>query len=196
MSKNNPQIDVYVSNLKEWKDETITLRAILLETELIEEMKWYQPCYTYNNQNILIIGGFKSYFSLGFFKGSLLSDPYKILERPGKNTESSMIIKFHHKNDILMKKEMILNYIKEAIDIEKQGKKINYTKVSENDYPTELLDIFQSHPDLKIAFNKLTPGRKKGYLLFFNQAKQSATKTSRIMKYYDHIMDGKGLNDY
>jgi uncharacterized protein YdeI (YjbR/CyaY-like superfamily) len=163
---------------------------------LKEEMKWYQPCYTYNDQNVCIIGGFKSYFSLGFFKGSLMSDPDQVLEKPGKNTESSEIIKFYNTDDISSKKELILAYIREAIQIEKDGLKVNYSQPKQQDFPDELIQIFKNNPDLEKAFKNLTPGRQKGYLLFFNAAKQSQTKTARIEKYMDKIMDGKGLNDY
>jgi uncharacterized protein YdeI (YjbR/CyaY-like superfamily) len=193
MFQTDPWIDTFISQTKVWKDEYVALRQILLESGLKEEKKWWQPVYTLDGKNIAIIGAFKDFISIGFFKGSLLSDPSHVLVKPGNHTESSRMIKFKNASEIDELSSIITSYILEAIAIEKAGLKIEYTK--ELEYPDELHQMFHEHPNLKDAFEALTPGRKKGYILFFDAPKQSQTKRSRIEKHIDRIMDGKGLHD-
>ncbi len=193
MFQTDPWIDTFISQATVWKNEYIALRQILLESGLKEEKKWWQPVYTQEGKNIAIIGAFKDFISIGFFKGSLLSDPNHVLVKPGNNTESSRLIKFKDSDEIHAQSDIIKAYIIEAIAIEKAGLKIEYTKDLE--YPDELYQMFHEYPSLKEAFEALTPGRKKGYILFFDAPKQSQTKKSRIEKHIDRIMDGKGLHD-
>jgi len=196
VSKNNIAIDQFIQQTKTWKKEYVKLRSIMHKHNLDEELKWYAPCYSYQNGIVLILGGFKDFISIGFFKGALLSDPQKVLVKPGENTESSRILKFKNIDEIIEQEALIDTYINEAIEIEKAGLKITYTPISESDYPEELYEVMREYPHFKSAFEKLSPGRKKGYILFFNAPKQSKTRTSRIEKHIDRILDGKGLNDY
>lgn len=193
MSQTHPWIDEFIENTPVWKAEYKALRQLLLESGLTEEKKWWQPCYTFDGKNIAIIGAFKEFISIGFFKGSLLSDPNHVLVRPGQNTESSRLIKFTNVDEIHQLSSVIKDYIEEAITIEKKGLKIEYTQTLE--YPDELYQMFHQYPHFRDAFEALTPGRKKGYILFFTAPKQSQTKLSRIEKHIDRILDGKGLHD-
>jgi uncharacterized protein YdeI (YjbR/CyaY-like superfamily) len=171
------------------------LREIALETGLDEEVKWGFPAYTFKKKNIFMLGSFKEYSSIMFFKGALLSDPDNILVQPTENSNSGRQLRFTNAKDILKAKKSILAYIYEATELEKSGAKVEAKKTSEYPIPDELKGKFKELPELKAAFEKLTPGRQRGYLLHFSQAKQSATRLSRIEKCMEAIFNGKGMNE-
>jgi uncharacterized protein YdeI (YjbR/CyaY-like superfamily) len=175
--------------------EMKALREIALETGLEEEVKWGFPAYTFRKKNIFVIGSFKGYSSVMFFKGALLSDPENILVQPSENSTSGRQLRFANAKEIAKQKKSILAYIFEAIEIEKSGVKIEAKKTSDYPMPDELKHKFKELPELKAAFENLTPGRQRGYLLHFSQAKQSATRISRIEKNMEAIFNGKGLNE-
>ncbi|TGM21613.1 YdeI/OmpD-associated family protein [Leptospira meyeri] len=193
-SKRN-QIDLYFQKIKNWKQEFQILRSIALEIELQEEIKWGQPCYTLNGQNIFLIHGFKEYCAILFFKGALLKDPKKILIQQTKNVQSARQIRFKNVSEITKLKTTIKSYIKEAIQLEQSGKKIVMKKTSEYEVPEEFLKRLEEEPKLQIAFESLTPGRQRGYLLHFSGAKKSETRVERIEKQITNILKDKGLND-
>lgn len=178
-----------------WAKELVELRRIVNSCGLTEELKWSMPCYTDGKANIVMITAFKESCVISFFKGALLKDPKKILQTLGENSQSTRVLKFTDVKTILKLEPVIKAYIFEAIEIEKAGLKIESKKVSEYKVPEELTSKFKKMPELKKAFEALTPGRQKGYLLHFSQAKQSATREARIEKYIPLIMKGKGIND-
>ena len=178
-----------------WTEPLKLLRDIALNTELKEERKWGVPCYTYNGKNVLIISAFKEYCSMSFFKGSLLKDTFRILEKPGPNSQASRLIKFTDTQGVIKLEQEIRTYINEAIAIEKSGKSVDFKAKDELEYPEELVAKFTEQPDLKTAFENLTPGRKRGYVLHFTQPKQSKTRVARIEKLIPKIMEGKGFFD-
>lgn len=190
----NKKVDAFISKLKTWKAEMEALRAILHEFPLTEELKWGKPCYAFENSNIIIVQGFKEYCGLLFFKGALLKDAKGLLVKPGENTQGGRLIKFKTVQEITKLKAPIKSYIKEAIEVEKLGLKIE-PKEKELVLPDELLAIFKKNAPFKKAFNALTPGRQRAYNMFFTAAKQSATREARIEKYKKQILDGKGIND-
>ena len=178
-----------------WTNELSLLRSILLECNLTEEVKWGQPTYTFKKSNIALIHGFKEYCAIMFFKGSLLKDTNKILVRQTENVQATRQIRFTDFRKILKFSDLIKSYIFEAIEVEKVGLKIDYKKTEEFEITEELLNKFKQIEEFKNAFYKLTPGRQRAYLLYFSAAKQSKTREERIEKYFQRIMDGKGLND-
>ncbi|MFI5151671.1 MAG: YdeI family protein [Bacteroidia bacterium] len=191
----NPKVDFYFNKSKKWKTEQEKLRKIILGCGLKEELKWGVPCYTFKESGIVLIHEFKDYCAVLFFKGVLLQDSKAILIQQTKNVQSARQIRFTALNEIV-KLEPILNaYIYEAIEVEKAGLKVNFKKTEEFDVPDEWKQALKKHPDLKKAFAALTPGRQKGYLLFFSSAKQAKTREARIEKYTEHILEGKGLDD-
>jgi uncharacterized protein YdeI (YjbR/CyaY-like superfamily) len=185
-----PQCRIIIRNL-----EMKALREIALESGLEEEIKWGFPAYTFKKKNIFMLGSFKEYSTFMFFKGALLSDPEKILVQPTENSNSGRQLRFTNAKDILKAKKTILVYIFEATELEKSGAKVEAKKTSEYPMPDELKNKFKELPELKSAFEKLTPGRQRGYLLHFSQAKQSATRLSRIEKCMEAIFNGKGMNE-
>lgn len=178
-----------------WTEELKLLRSIVLESGLQEEFKWKQPCYTYNGGNILIVTAFKDYACIAFFKGSLLEDSYNMLVQPGENSQAARQLRFTSLNSITENEEAITRYILSAIEIEKQGKKVDFSAKKDLDYPEELQQKMDADGIFKKAFESLTPGRQRGYLLHFSSAKQSETRASRIEKYELHILAGKGMHD-
>jgi uncharacterized protein YdeI (YjbR/CyaY-like superfamily) len=178
-----------------WEKELPALRSILLECGLNEEVKWGMPCYTENDKNILILSPFKEYCALNFFNGALIDDNANLLTAPSENTQAGRQMRFTHIDQVTNQKDLIKQYIFQAIEVERQGLKVATKKVEEYPIPDELTVVFKSNPDFKSAFYQLTPGRQKAYLLHFAQPKQSATKTSRIEKAMPDIFDGKGLNE-
>jgi len=178
-----------------WSTELKVLRAIIQDCGLTEELKWSVPCYTFENKNVLILAAFKDYCSVSFFKGALLKDAKKLLSTPGENSQAARQFRFTSVKEIEKLCTNIKAYIKEAIELEKQGKKIEFKQTSEDLMIEELENAFKKNASLKKAFYALTPGRQRGYLLFFSQAKQSATRASRIEKCTAAILKGKGLND-
>jgi uncharacterized protein YdeI (YjbR/CyaY-like superfamily) len=191
----NPKVDDYVGKEKKWQEEFINLRTIILECGLTEELKWNKPCYTFQHNNIVILQGFKEYCALMFFKGALLSDPNGILIRPGENSQAQRQIRFTNVQEIMDMKAILKDYVNRAIEVEKAGLEVNFKKTEEFSLPDELQKKFDELPTLKTAFEALTPGRQRAYILYFSKAKQSKTREARIEKYIQKILGGKGLND-
>lgn len=191
----NQNVDGYILNSLKWQKELNALRAIVLSCVLIEEFKWRQPYYTFNGKIILAIAEFKNYCVISFFKGVLLSDIKNILDKPGENSKTFRVKKFTNVDEIVTVESILREYIFEAVEIERSGVKIDRSDEAEPEMPNELKTRFKELPEFEDAFLKLTPGRQRAYLLFFNGAKQSKTKETRIDKYLQRIMSGKGMND-
>ncbi len=191
----NTKVDEFISKAKKWQKEFEKLRSIVHHDELSEELKWGCPCYTYQNNNVVLIHGFKEYCALLFFKGALLQDSNGILIRQTENVQASRQIRFTDLHEIVEKEKVLKSYINEAIELEKTGKKVLLKKISEYPIPQEFQRKLDENPDLKTAFNALTPGRQRAYLSFFSQPKQSKTRESRVEKCVKQILLGKGLND-
>lgn len=191
----NPSVDWFFTKATKWQQEYEILRMIVLDCGLTEELKWGCPCYTFQKSNIVLIHGFKEYCALLFMKGALLRDTSKILVQQTENVQASRQIRFTSVQQI-NKMESVLNaYIKEAIEVEKAGLKVVLKSTKEFNLPEEFRNVLEDMPKLKTAFEKLTPGRQRGYLLYFSAPKQSKTRESRIEKYLDKILQGKGLDD-
>lgn len=191
----NSKVDEYLSKAKEWKEEYEKLRNIVLDCELTEEFKWMHPCYTFEKKNIVLIHGFKEYCALLFHKGALLQNAHGILVQQTENVKSGRQIRFTNVREIVEMEPILKTYIYEAIEIEKAGLEVNLKKTSEFIIPEELQNKFDETPALKTAFEALTPGRQRAYILYFSKAKQSKTRESRVEKYTPQILNGKGLND-
>ena len=191
----NPKVDFYFNKTKKWQAELEKLRTIILDCQLTEELKWGVPCYMFQKSNIVLIHTFKEYCAILFFKGSLLNDTNGILIQQTENTQGTRQIRFTNIVEIFEQEATIKSYIFEAIEIEKAGLKIDFKKNTEQQISEELKNKFAENSDLKTAFNALTPGRQRGYNLYFSAAKQSNTRESRIEKYTQKILNGKGLND-
>ena len=195
MNKMNPKVDEFFSNVKQWQDELVKLRMIVLDCPLTEELKWRQPCYTFQKKNVVIISGFKEYCALNFFKGALINDANGILVSPGKNTQAGRQIRFTNVRDIAEMEPILKAYIYDAIEVEKAGLKVDYKKTADYTIPEEFQNKLDEDSALKTAFEALTPGRQRGYILYFSAAKQSKTRASRVEKYTQKILDGKGFDD-
>ena len=193
--KTNPKVDFYFNKAKKWQEEIKLLRAIIVDCGLDEELKWGCPCYTIQSSNIVLIHVFKNYCALLLFKGALMKDPKGILVQQTKNVQAARQIRFTTAQEIVKMKATLKAYIKEAINVEKAGLKIEFKKTTEFPVPEEFQKALGKNRALKAAFNALTPGRQRAYLLHFSQAKQSATRVSRIEKYTKQILAGKGMND-
>ncbi|MCB9195052.1 MAG: YdeI/OmpD-associated family protein [Flavobacteriales bacterium] len=191
----NSDVSSFFNELDQWKPELESLREILLECGLTEELKWGHPCYTDRGKNIILLGGFKEYCVISFIKGVFLNDSDKVLSQHGENSRSVRVIRFTNTQRINDLKDTIRAYIFEAIEVERAGLKVERATTSNEDYPEELFEIFDQNESIKEAFEALTPGRQRAYLMFFNAAKQSKTKTSRIESYIPRILKGKGMND-
>lgn len=191
----NPKVDWYFIKNKKWQEEIETLRTIVLECDLTEELKWGAPCYTHNGSNVVLIHVFKEYCALLLHKGVLLKDPGGILIRQTENVQSARQIRFTNVQEIIKRKRVLKAYIKEAIDLEKKGVKPSMKKTKEFNVPEEFRDKLDEMPVLEKAFKALTPGRQRGYLLYFSSAKQSATRKARVEKYMKPILNGKGIDD-
>jgi len=190
----NPKVEFFFNKPK-WQEEFELLRAIVLDCGLTEELKWGQPCYTLGKANIVLMHGFKDYCALLFFKGALLKDTKGILIQQTENVQATRQIRFTSALQITRMKATIKAYIKEAIAIEKSGAKVPMKKTREFAMPNEFKHALTEIPGLKKAFQALTPGRQRGYLLYFSAAKQPKTREARVEKYVDHILAGKGLED-
>jgi uncharacterized protein YdeI (YjbR/CyaY-like superfamily) len=177
-----------------WKEELVMLRHIVLECGLTEEVKWGVPCYTVDGKNVVVVSAFKDYACLSFFKGVLLKDTHKLFSQHGENSQSARIIKFTDSAQVMEKQELLKAYILEAVELEKAGAKVEFNKNPEP-VPAELLQKFVEIPQLEKAFYALTPGRQRGYIIYFSQPKQAQTRFSRIEKYMQKIMDGVGIHD-
>jgi uncharacterized protein YdeI (YjbR/CyaY-like superfamily) len=195
MNKMNPEVDEFLSKAEKWQAEMEKLRTTILDCGLTEELKWGKPCYTFENSNIVIIQGFKDYCALLFVKGVLLDDPKGILITQTENTQAARQIRFTNVREIVELEPILKAYVYEAIEVEKAGLKVNYKKTTEYIIPEEFHNKLDQIPDLKTAFEALTPGRQRAYLLYFSQPKQSKTRVSRVEKYIPQILAGKGLND-
>ncbi|MFC1618906.1 YdeI family protein [Candidatus Neomarinimicrobiota bacterium] len=195
MNRMNPKVDEFLSKAKKWQEELAKLRAIVLDCQLTEELKWRQPCYTFENNNVLIISGFKEYCALNLFKGALLKDDHGILHQPGEHTQSGRQIRFTSVQEIVEMEPILKAYIYKAIEVEKAGLKVAFKDTSEYKMPEELQAKFDEIPAFRTAFEALTPGRQRAYLLYFSAPKQSKTRESRVEKYMQQILSGKGLND-
>lgn len=205
----NPAIDLYLADgcgrcslygtpeckVHSWTKELVALRQIILACGYTEELKWSMPCYTIDGKNVLILAAFKDFCSLNFFKGSLIKDHNNVLVRAGENTEAARLFKFTNIKEVIEQEDIIKAYLFEAIEIEKSGLKVPKKDATSLELPEELIDIFQHNPDVKAAFDALSPGRQRGYQIHFSGAKQSTTRLARIEKYIPHILAGKGFHD-
>ena len=192
----NPKVDVYLTNAKKWQAEMKKLRKIILDCQLTEELKWGKPCYTFQKKNVVIIIALKEDCALAFCKGALLKDANRILVKIGENTQAGRWIKFTSVREIVKLAPILKCYINEAIEAEKAGLEVTYKKTTDFKIPEEFQNRLDEIPALKTAFHALTPGRQRGYLLYFTAAKQSKTRASRVEKSMQQILNGKGLNDY
>ena len=195
MNNKNKTVEEYISNSDKWRLEMEIIRSFLLECGLNEGLKWGVPCYMYNISNLVLLGSFKEFLSLSFFKGALLQDPENILHKPGENSQSVRMFKFTHSSEIIQQEKTIKAYIFEAIEIEKAGIKVDINKSTVLNFPDELLVKFDQDNRFKKSFFALTPGRQRGYNLFFSSSKQAKTREARIEKYKDRILNGLGIND-
>lgn len=191
----NPKVDWFFNKQTKWQEAYSELRMIVLDCGLKEEMKWGCPCYMNDKSNVVLIHGFKDYCALLFMQGALLKDPKSILVQQTENVQSARQIRFKNTEEILKQKSVIKTYIKEAIAIDKAGLKVELKKTAEYQMPIEFQTVLDEMPELKTAFYALTPGRQRGYLLYFNSAKQSKTRESRIEKHIEQILKGKGIDD-
>lgn len=191
----HPEVDSFFNKVKKWRLEMETLRRIILDCGLTEELKWGKPCYTFQGTNLVALAGLKEHCWLSFFKGALLQDVKGILEKPGENTQAGRVIKFTSVQDIVNKEAILKAYFHESIAAEKAGLKVESKEKTVLLIPEELLHELSRNPALKTAFYALTPGRQRAYNLYFSAAKQSTTRASRVNKYTQRILDGKGIND-
>lgn len=195
MNSANPKVDWYFTKNKNWQDEIEALRAIALDSELNEVLKWGCPCYSLEDKNIVLIHVFKEYCAVLFFKGALMKDPHVVLIQQTENVQAARQMRFTSLEEVIKRKKIIKTYIKEAIAIEKSGAKVPMKKTKEFDMPEEFKNKLDEMPKLEKAFKALTPGRQRGYLLFFSSAKQAKTRESRIEKNIPRILAGKGIDD-
>lgn len=191
----NPKVDWFFQKNTPWQEAFGLLRDIALESGLTEELKWGHPCYTLKEKNVFLIHGFKDYCALLFHKGALLKDAKGLLVQQTKNVQSGRQIRFTSVKEIEELTPLLKRYIREAITLEKAGKQVTLKKTAEYDMPEEFATALKQMPELKKAFNALTPGRQRGYLLHFASAKQAKTRMARIEKHLDRILSGKGLDD-
>ncbi|GAP16130.1 uncharacterized protein conserved in bacteria [Longilinea arvoryzae] len=191
----HPKVDQYIQNANKWREALETLRPILLDSPLTEEFKWGVPCYTIDRANVVLMHVFKEYCALLFFKGALLKDSLGILVQQTQNVQASRQIRFTAAEQIAELEPVLKAYIQEAIDVEKAGLKVNFKATAEFSMPDELRVKFAADPAFEAAFQALTPGRQRAYLLYFSAPKQSQTRSSRIEKCLPQILAGKGLND-
>jgi uncharacterized protein YdeI (YjbR/CyaY-like superfamily) len=194
-SSMNPKVDVYINKAKKWQPEMKKLRSIILHCQLTEELKWGKPSYTLQKKNVVIIIALKEHCALAFCKGALLKDANGFLTKIGENSQAGRWMKFSSVQQIVEMEPVLNAYIHEAIEAEKAGLEVTYKKTADFPVPEELKNKLDESPSLKTAFDALTPGRQRGYLLYFSAAKQTKTRTSRVEKCTPQILKGKGLND-
>lgn len=191
----NEKVDAFIARSSKWRREFTELRSIILDCGLVEELKWGQPCYTDEGKNIVLMHGFKGYCALLFFKGSLMKDPSQILIQQTENVQAGRHVRFTSKVEIVEMAPILKVYIRNAMEVERAGLKIQLKETSEYPVPDEFQRRLDRSAALKSAFEALTPGRQRGYLFYFSSAKQSKTRESRIEKHLQRILDGKGLMD-
>lgn len=191
----NPEVDWFFEKNTQWQSEFNHLRKLALESDLVEELKWGHPCYCLSNKNVVLIHGFNDYCALLFHKGVLMKDPEKLLIQQTENVQSARQLRFTNLEDIIEKESVIKAYIKDAIEVEKSGKEVEMKKTSEYEKPEELIHKLETDAAFRDAWEELTPGRKRGYILHFSGAKQSKTRESRIEKAFPAILEGKGWNE-
>ena len=194
-SNMNPKVDAYLSRAKKWREEFEKLRMIVLDCQLTEELKWGCACYTYQKKNIVLIHGFNEYCALLFFKGALLKDANGLLIQQTENVQAGRQIRFTNVREIVKMKTILKTYISEAIAVERAGSKVHFKKTTEFTVPEEFQNKLDKTAALKAAFNALTPGRQRAYILYFSAPKQSKTRESRVEKCMQQILSGKGLDD-
>src|SRR5215471_15397766 len=195
MNRMNPKVDGFLRRAKDWREEFEKLRAVILDCGLTEELKWGKPCYAFQGSNVVVIQGFKEYCALMFFKGALLKDAEGILIQQTENVQAARQIRFTNVREIVEMEPILKAYIQEAIEVEKAGLKVKLKKTSDFPIPEEFQERLDAFPAVKSAFDALTPGRQRAYLLYFSAPKQSKTRESRVEKCVQRILDGKGLND-
>jgi uncharacterized protein YdeI (YjbR/CyaY-like superfamily) len=193
MNKMNPKVDFYFNKAKKWQKELEKLRMIILDCGLTEELKWGKPCYTFQKKNIVLIHLFKEYCAILFFKGALLKDPNGILIQQTENVQAARQIRFTNVREIVEMEPILKAYIHEAIEVEKAGLKVDFKKTTEFIMPEEFQKKLDEIPGLKTAFDALTPGRQRAYILYFSQPKQSKTRESRVEKIYAANSQGEGI---
>jgi uncharacterized protein YdeI (YjbR/CyaY-like superfamily) len=191
----NPKVDFYFNKAQKWQKELEKLRTIIIDCQLTEELKWGVPCYSFQESNIVLIHVFKEYCALLFIKGALLHDANGILIQQTKNVQAGRQIRFTNIREIVEMETILKAYINEAIEVEKAGLKVNFKKTTEFIIPEEFQNKLNEIPALKTAFDALTPGRQRAYILYFSEPKQSKTRESRVEKCIQQILNGKGLND-
>lgn len=189
----NPKVDAYLAREKTWREEFTALRAIMRDFDLSEEFKWGHPCYALDKTNIVLMHGFKEYCALLFFKGALMKDPSGILIQQTENVQAARQIRFTSADEIKRMANMLKSYVQEAIEVEKAGLKVEFKK--EFEIPEEFQSELDQRSDLKKAFDALTPGRQRAYILHFSGAKQAKTREARVEKYIPQILEGKGIDD-
>ncbi len=190
------RVDEYAAGLGRWRDEFAALRTILSDTDLAEAFKWRKPCYTHAGKNIVIFQPFNDLCALMFFKGALLDDPEALLREQGENSRSSLRLEFRSVADVTSMKSALRELVADAIRVQQAGLRVEDPALpSHRDYPDELWALMEADPAFRDAFERLTPGRQRGYLLHFNGAKQSATRAARIERMQDRIMEGFGMHD-
>ena len=193
--RTNPKVDAYFSKAEKWQEELAKLRTLLLDCQLTEELKWGKPCYTFEENNVVLLLPLKPHCALLLCKGALLKDPHDILVKAGEQTQAARQIRLTSVREIAEKEAILKAYIREAIEVEKAGLEVTYKKITEFAIPEELQNRFDEIPPLKTAFQALTPGRQRAYLIHFSAPKQSKTREARIEKCRQQILNGKGLNE-
>ena len=191
----NPKVDEFIKKSRQWQEEFTQLRRIVLDCQLTEELKWGVPCYIFEKTNIVLLHGFKEYCAILFVKGALLKDLKGILVQQTENVQSARQVRFTSVDEIVELEPVLKAYIREAIEVEKAGLKVTLKETTAFNLPEEFQRTLDEIPDLKTAFEALTPGRQRAYLLYFSAPKQSKTRESRVEKFMPQILNGKGLND-
>lgn len=194
-SRMNPKVDFFFNEAQQWQQEYAALRMILLDCGLTEALKWGCPCYTFQEKNIVLIHGFKAYCAVLFFKGALLQDAKGILVQQTENVQATRQMRFTAVQEIVALAPVLKAYIDEALGVEQAGLKVEFKQTAEFNMPEELINRLEEVPGLQDAFEALTPGRQRAYLLYFSQPKQAKTREARIEKCIQPILEGKGLND-
>ena len=191
----NPKVDAYVRRQGKWRDAFEKLRALLIDSVLVEDMKWGHPCYTLDDKNVVLMHGFKEYCALLFHKGALMKDPKRILIQQTANVQSARQIRFTSAADVTAQAKTLKVYVREAIRVERSGAKVVRKETKDFAMPAELQKRLGADPRLKAAFAALTPGRQRGYILYLAGAKQATTRAARVEKCVPRILAGLGLND-